>query len=119
MLISRLALQTWLQLQLGKLAKRLSIEADATQAYLSVLQIGHAGTLDPMATGLLIICTGKATKSIDSFQAMHKEYSGKQQAGAALAFLCMLLVRVVLSASQHQVSSSYIYSIPSASLLQH
>ncbi len=42
-----------------------------------VLQIGHAGTLDPMATGLLIICTGKATKSIDSFQAMHKEYSGK------------------------------------------
>jgi len=42
-----------------------------------VLQIGHAGTLDPMATGLLIICTGKATKSIDSFQAMHKEYSGQ------------------------------------------
>lgn len=40
-------------------------------------QIGHAGTLDPMATGLLIICTGKATKSIDSFQAMHKEYSGQ------------------------------------------
>lgn len=42
-----------------------------------LLQIGHAGTLDPMATGLLIICTGKATKSIDSFQAMHKEYSGQ------------------------------------------
>ena len=42
-----------------------------------VVQIGHAGTLDPMATGLLIICTGKATKSIDSFQAMHKEYSGQ------------------------------------------
>ena len=41
------------------------------------MQIGHAGTLDPMATGLLIICTGKATKSIDSFQAMHKEYSGQ------------------------------------------
>ena len=42
-----------------------------------VVQIGHAGTLDPMATGLLIICTGKGTKSIDTFQAMHKEYSGK------------------------------------------
>lgn len=42
-----------------------------------MVQIGHAGTLDPMATGLLIICTGKATKTIDSFQAMHKEYSGE------------------------------------------
>ena len=53
-----------------------------------------------MATGLLIICTGKATKSIDSFQAMHKEYSGKHQAGVAFAFLCMLLMGVMLSASQ-------------------
>ena len=47
------------------------------------MQIGHAGTLDPMATGLLIICTGKGTKSIDTFQAMHKEYSGEQHAGTA------------------------------------
>ncbi len=39
-------------------------------------KIGHAGTLDPLATGLLILCTGKMTKQIDSFQAQQKEYSG-------------------------------------------
>jgi len=40
-------------------------------------KIGHAGTLDPLATGLLIICTGKLTKRIDEFQAQEKEYTGK------------------------------------------
>ncbi|WP_044174706.1 tRNA pseudouridine(55) synthase TruB [Flectobacillus major] len=39
-------------------------------------KIGHAGTLDPLATGLLILCTGKMTKQIDSYQAQEKEYSG-------------------------------------------
>jgi tRNA pseudouridine55 synthase len=39
-------------------------------------KIGHAGTLDPLATGLLILCTGKMTKQIDSFQAQEKEYTG-------------------------------------------
>ncbi len=39
-------------------------------------KIGHAGTLDPLATGLLILCTGKKTKQIDSFQAQEKEYTG-------------------------------------------
>jgi tRNA pseudouridine55 synthase len=39
-------------------------------------KIGHAGTLDPLATGLLILCTGKMTKQIDSYQAQTKEYSG-------------------------------------------
>jgi tRNA pseudouridine55 synthase len=39
-------------------------------------KIGHAGTLDPLATGLLILCTGKMTKQIDQFQAQEKEYSG-------------------------------------------
>ncbi|AYA35663.1 tRNA pseudouridine(55) synthase TruB [Hymenobacter oligotrophus] len=39
-------------------------------------KIGHAGTLDPLATGLLILCTGKQTKSIDSIQAQEKEYTG-------------------------------------------
>jgi tRNA pseudouridine55 synthase len=39
-------------------------------------KVGHAGTLDPLATGLLIICTGKMTKSIDNYQALEKEYSG-------------------------------------------
>ncbi|MCU0446212.1 MAG: tRNA pseudouridine(55) synthase TruB [Microscillaceae bacterium] len=41
------------------------------------LKVGHAGTLDPLATGLLIICTGKMTKQIDSFQAQEKEYTGE------------------------------------------
>ena len=40
------------------------------------IKVGHAGTLDPLATGLLIICTGKFTKSIDEFQAQKKEYTG-------------------------------------------
>ncbi len=39
-------------------------------------KIGHAGTLDPLATGLLIICVGKYTKKIEYFQSLHKEYSG-------------------------------------------
>jgi tRNA pseudouridine55 synthase len=46
------------------------------------LKVGHAGTLDPLATGLLIICTGKMTKQIDSFQAEEKEYTGTMVLGA-------------------------------------
>jgi tRNA pseudouridine55 synthase len=48
----------------------------------SRLKIGHAGTLDPLATGLLIICTGKETKKIDSYQAQEKEYTGTFFIGA-------------------------------------
>jgi tRNA pseudouridine55 synthase len=40
------------------------------------IKVGHAGTLDPLATGLLVICTGKMTKQIDSFQGQIKEYTG-------------------------------------------
>lgn len=39
-------------------------------------KVGHAGTLDPLATGLLILCTGKKTKEIDLYQAQEKEYTG-------------------------------------------
>lgn len=46
------------------------------------LKVGHAGTLDPLATGLLIICTGKLTKKIDEFQAQEKEYTGTMVLGA-------------------------------------
>ena len=46
------------------------------------LKVGHAGTLDPLATGLLIICTGKLTKKIDEFQAQDKEYTGTFTLGA-------------------------------------
>ncbi len=46
------------------------------------LKVGHAGTLDPMATGLLIICTGKMTKQIDQFQGLDKVYVGEMCLGA-------------------------------------
>jgi len=44
---------------------------------LKIKKIGHAGTLDPLATGLLIICTGKFTKRIEEFMGLEKEYTGK------------------------------------------
>jgi tRNA pseudouridine55 synthase len=49
---------------------------------LKKLKVGHAGTLDPLATGLLILCTGKFTKKIDSLQAEIKEYTGTFHVGA-------------------------------------
>jgi len=45
-------------------------------------KIGHAGTLDPLATGLLIVCTGKQTKNIEQYQAQEKEYTGTFYLGA-------------------------------------
>ena len=45
-------------------------------------KIGHAGTLDPLATGLLIVCTGKKTKTISEIQAQRKEYTGTIVVGA-------------------------------------
>ena len=44
-------------------------------------KVGHAGTLDPLATGLLIICTGKKTKEIESFMDLEKEYTGVFEIG--------------------------------------
>ena len=46
-------------------------------------KVGHAGTLDPLASGLLIICCGKATKTIDSYMGMPKEYTGTIVLGAS------------------------------------
>jgi len=48
---------------------------------LRVKKIGHAGTLDPLATGLLILCTGKKTKQIEQIQAQEKEYTGTIRLG--------------------------------------
>jgi tRNA pseudouridine55 synthase len=45
-------------------------------------KVGHAGTLDPLATGLLIICTGKFTKKINEYMAQEKEYTGSITLGA-------------------------------------
>lgn len=52
------------------------------QFNLKKIKVGHAGTLDPLATGLLILCTGKFTKKIDEFQAQEKEYTGTFTIGA-------------------------------------
>ena len=49
---------------------------------IGIRKIGHAGTLDPLATGLLIICTGKFTRSINEYMAQEKEYTGTFTLGA-------------------------------------
>ncbi len=46
------------------------------------IKVGHAGTLDPLATGLLIVCTGKQTKQIETYQAQEKEYIATLKLGA-------------------------------------
>lgn len=47
------------------------------------IKVGHSGTLDPMATGLLLICTGKATKKLHKYQGLPKEYVGVLRLGAS------------------------------------
>lgn len=59
----------------GILARRLGIGVKA-------LKVGHAGTLDPLATGVLLVCTGRATKRIDQLQADTKEYVATLRLGA-------------------------------------
>ena len=50
-----------------------------------IKKVGHAGTLDPLATGLLIVCTGKFTKRINEYMAKEKEYTGTFTLGATTA----------------------------------
>jgi len=52
------------------------------RAGIKKIKVGHAGTLDPLATGLLIVCTGKFTKRITEFQSQEKEYTGTFLMGA-------------------------------------
>lgn len=61
------------------------------------VKIGHAGTLDPLATGVLILCTGKATKRIEEFQGQTKEYTATLQFGATTASYDM----------EHEVNASF------------
>jgi tRNA pseudouridine55 synthase len=70
---------TWSSFQaVNKLKYALKRTYDLPKKY----KIGHAGTLDPLATGLLIICTGKFTKTISEIQAQAKEYTGTIMLGA-------------------------------------
>ena len=57
----------------GALARRMKVKR---------LKVGHAGTLDPLATGVMVICTGRATKRIDQLQAVVKEYIATLSLGA-------------------------------------
>ena len=52
------------------------------RSLIRVKKVGHAGTLDPLATGLLIVCTGKFTKRINEYMAQEKEYTGSFTLGA-------------------------------------
>lgn len=52
------------------------------RSIIQIKKIGHAGTLDPLATGLLIVCTGKFTKNINTYMAQEKEYTGSITLGA-------------------------------------
>jgi tRNA pseudouridine55 synthase len=52
------------------------------QCGIQKIKVGHAGTLDPLADGLLIVCTGKFTKRIEEFQGQEKEYTGTFKLGA-------------------------------------
>lgn len=53
-----------------------------TELAIPKIKVGHAGTLDPLATGLVIVCTGRATKTIESFQDLEKEYVAEITLGA-------------------------------------
>ena len=52
------------------------------RSLIKIKKVGHAGTLDPLATGLLIVCTGKFTKKINEYMGMEKEYTGTFTIGA-------------------------------------
>jgi tRNA pseudouridine55 synthase len=52
------------------------------QFHIKKIKVGHAGTLDPLASGLLVICTGKFTKKINEYQGLPKEYTGTFTLGA-------------------------------------
>ena len=62
---------------------------------LKKIKVGHAGTLDPLATGLLILCVGKLTKQIDQYQAQEKEYTGIIRVGGTTPYTCCMPIAAV------------------------
>jgi tRNA pseudouridine55 synthase len=68
----------WTSFQLTNKVKRAILK----ELNIKKLKVGHAGTLDPLATGVMIICTGKLTKQIENYQAQTKEYIAKLELGA-------------------------------------
>lgn len=85
---------------------------------LRIKKVGHAGTLDPLATGLLIVCTGKFTKKINEYMSQEKEYTGSFTLGATTPTYDLeseptnFLNYDLLTAEQlHQATHSFIGSI--------
>lgn len=76
----------------GELSHRLGVKK---------LKVGHAGTLDPLATGVLIICTGKSTKRIDELQAHTKEYVATMKLGATTPSFDMETVEDATYPTEH------------------
>lgn len=72
------------------------------------IKVGHAGTLDPLADGLLIICTGRFTKKIDEYQAEEKEYTGTFKLGATTPSYDL----------EHEIDEEYEYEHISPDMIQ-
>lgn len=77
---------------------------------IKIKKVGHAGTLDPLATGLLILCTGKKTKIIDTIQAHDKEYTGTFEIGATTPSFD-LETAVEVSGDWRIVTEAHVYAI--------
>jgi len=77
---------------------------------IGIKKVGHAGTLDPLATGLLILCTGKKTKEINQYQQQEKEYIAKMVLGKATPSIDLETeiaeVSDIRHLSQHQLEST-------------
>ncbi len=76
----------------------------------NVKKVGHAGTLDPLATGLLIICTGKKTKEITNYQAREKEYTGTILLGKTSPSMD-LETEIISEGSLENISDEMIYNV--------
>ena len=77
---------------LAYVRKRISVKSGVKR-----VKTGHAGTLDPLATGVLVLCTGKKTKEIERLQAHSKEYTATLQLGATTPSYDM----------EHEVNATY------------
>src|SRR5690606_8567924 len=80
--LAQAALQEGAMILIDKPYKMTSFGAINKIKHTAKVKIGHAGTLDPLATGLLICCTGKATKQLINYQRLPKEYTGIFHLGA-------------------------------------
>ena len=82
------------------------------------IKVGHAGTLDPLATGLLVVCTGKSTKMISKIQNQKKEYTGIIKERIRIfrrnikkIILCSIFTRQTAKASNHTYLLKIIWKI--------